>query len=198
MLINSLAGRLFASAATVGALLFMAGSHTLSPTGTSGRTTPSTGASQALSYPASEIAPGFLARRLATRVPRLLIVDIRSSAEYAVSHIPGALSVDIARPVEAVLAELAPLARDKTVVIACALGVRSAIAAELLKLRLEDLGALDVMSLQGGVIGWANDGRWLRDTNNRLTSSIHPGQESLALTVRRASLLRMTPQKSEP
>lgn len=198
MFIDKPAVRVLSTAATAGAMAFAASYHLVLPIGKGAVTPPSAGMSQMFSLQASEIGTGPLARRMADRVPRLLIVDIRSPAEYAVSHIPGAVSVDLGRPVEAVLAQIAHLARGNTVVVTCSLGVRSAIAAELLKLRLEDLGALDVVTLKGGVIAWANDGRWLRDINDRLTASVHPGDDSLVGTVRRASLVRLTPHHSGP
>lgn len=58
-----------------------------------------------------------------------LLLDVRTPAEFADGHLPGAVSVPLAE-LEGRLAELGP--KDRAVVIYCASGVRSAVAGRVL------------------------------------------------------------------
>ncbi len=87
----------------------------------------------------------------------LVVLDIRSAEEFAVSRIPGARHV----PPEAVLdfaeRELASADRTDLIVVYCSVGLRSAIAAR----DLEFLGFTQVKNLRGSLFQWANEGRAL-------------------------------------
>lgn len=92
--------------------------------------------------------------------PRL--VDVRSRAEVAVSTIEGAIAAPDRETLDAI-----PL--DRPIVVYCAVGWRSAEAAEHLAAR----GARDVRSLEGGIFAWANAGRTVvRD--GTAVRAVHP------------------------
>lgn len=68
------------------------------------------------------------------KIPALLkqgavIVDVRSPGEYAQGHVPGSLNI----PLGEVDKTSDKLDRDKPVIVCCASGTRSAMAASLLK-----------------------------------------------------------------
>lgn len=96
--------------------------------------------------------------RLAERLERdeVLLMDVREPAEYALSHIPGALPAG------------APLPPGRDVVVYCSLGVRSADYAE----RLQGEG-FDVLNLDGGIFAWANEGHPLENEDGP-TERVHP------------------------
>jgi phage shock protein E len=74
-------------------------------------------------------APELLARE-AAHDPALVVLDVRTAAEFAAGHVPGAINVPHDQ-VERRLDELAGL-RDKDVVVYCGTGRRSALALEVL------------------------------------------------------------------
>lgn len=75
-----------------------------------------------------------------------LILDVREVGEWRRAHIPGALHV----PLTQVEDRLAEIPRDQPVVVHCALGSRSALAAK----RLQALGFENVSNLSGGMRAW--------------------------------------------
>lgn len=81
------------------------------------------------------------ARRLVEHGARLL--DVRSAAEFAAGHLPGAVNV----PVQELEQRLGELGRDgRAIVVYCRSGVRSGRAARLLRnagyAAVHDLGAM--------------------------------------------------------
>lgn len=75
-----------------------------------------------------------------------LLVDVRSPAEFAAGHLPGALNIPV-HEIEAREAELAP--RDRPLVLYCRSGNRSARAAAA----LQDSGHTSVHNL-GAMSRW--------------------------------------------
>lgn len=77
-----------------------------------------------------------------------VIIDVRSPAEYAFFHIPGAINV----PYPATLAELALVSPDpnKPVVVVCMTGHRSPPVAR----QLMQGGYTDVHNLTWGMVAW--------------------------------------------
>ena len=78
------------------------------------------------------------------------LVDLRSPAEWASGHIPGARHI----PVWSLVDRLGEIPRDKPVVVHCAGGLRSAIGASLLRAR----GLDPVLDLSGGLGAWIKAG----------------------------------------
>lgn len=71
-----------------------------------------------------------------------LVLDVRTAKEFATGHIPGALNIHVSE----VEGRLSEIPRDKVVVVHCAAGVRSAVAAKILMddgYDVFDLGRLD-------------------------------------------------------
>lgn len=106
-----------------------------------------------------EVAPNELQQMLA-EVPNLLLVDVRESSEHEQGHIQNAhlvprgileAAADMNYPKHD---ELLYTARDKPVVLYCATGGRSALAA----LTLQMMGYKDVYSLAGGFMKWQEVG----------------------------------------
>lgn len=90
---------------------------------------------------------------------RPLLLDARTPEEYAVSHLPGAVRVDPDASAEALAAEVGALragsAPDRSIVVYCSVGYRSARVAE----RLGEAGVDNVQNLDGSIFRWAAEGR---------------------------------------
>jgi phage shock protein E len=97
-------------------------------------------------------APALLARQ-AAKDPALVVLDVRTPAEYAAGHVPGAINVPHDQ-VEGRLDELAGL-RDKDVIVYCKSGRRSALALEVLGRH----GYTRLWHLDGDMQGWEAAGR---------------------------------------
>lgn len=82
-----------------------------------------------------------------------VLVDVRENTEWQEGHIPGA--VHIPRSYLEQRIEAAAPNRDATVVVYCAGGVRSALAAR----DLQSMGYRHVISMDGGFGRWKDDGR---------------------------------------
>src|SRR3954449_11226498 len=81
------------------------------------------------------------------------IIDVREAEEYAVAHLPGAKHVPRGY-LESRIDNAVP-DRKQRVILYCATGQRSALAAHTL---MEDLGFEDVVSMTGGVTLWKDRG----------------------------------------
>lgn len=92
------------------------------------------------------ITAAALKDRLNTDDPPLVILDIRSERERKEKHIPGSLHV----PLNHLEERLEEIGADETVIVQCAGGYRSAMAASILKRH----GITDVMDLVGGLAAW--------------------------------------------
>ena len=116
---------------------------------------------------APTITTDSLAQRLAdTTATRPVLLDARSTEEYAVSHLPGAHRVP---PDADPIAGLDTLSQDTPIVVYCSVGYRSArVTAQLRK-----QGFTDVSNLKGSIFRWANEGRTVvRDGNP--VRAVHP------------------------
>ena len=83
--------------------------------------------------------------------PATLFIDVREPNEWNLGHIPGALHIPrgiLEQNIEAV----AP--RDRRIVLYCASGNRTALAADA----LQQMGYTNVASMAGGIRGWADAG----------------------------------------
>ena len=77
-----------------------------------------------------------------------LLVDVRGPGERAQRHIEGSVSI----PLNQLAARVGELPRDRTVIVYCAGGYRSSIAASLLK----RAGLENVSEMAGGITAWDN------------------------------------------
>jgi rhodanese-related sulfurtransferase len=77
------------------------------------------------------------------------LIDIRSPAEYASGHVPGAINI----PMEQIGARIADLRIASPVVLICRSGQRACATAQLLK-----TSRVDVLVLDGGTRAWKESG----------------------------------------
>jgi rhodanese-related sulfurtransferase len=76
------------------------------------------------------------------------LIDVREDFEYEMSNLGG---VNI--PLAGILVESDKIARDKTVVMQCRSGKRSAVAI----MQLQPHGFNNLVNLQGGLLAWAEE-----------------------------------------
>jgi phage shock protein E len=102
---------------------------------------------------ATPISQSALLERLATPVPDLLVLDVRTPAEYAAGHLPGARNV----PHDQLAARLADLEafKDRDVVLYCRSGRRSQLAAQTLR----SAGFSRLLHLEGDWLAWEGQNR---------------------------------------
>jgi phage shock protein E len=106
--------------------------------------------------PASDmelISQSDLLTRLEKKDADLVVLDVRTAAEYQTGHVPGARNVPHDQ-LPAKLAELAAL-KDKQVVLYCRSGRRSAIAGETLRAA----GFSRLRHLEGDYLAWEAEKR---------------------------------------
>lgn len=115
-------------------------------------------------------AEDFDAQRRAS--DRLILLDVREPAEYAVSHIPGAIRVDPDANATELLAAVGPLPAGATVVVYCSVGVRSSGLAARTQASLKSHGAASVANLRGGIFAWHNAHRPLVSAQGS-TDAVH-------------------------
>ena len=106
-----------------------------------------------------------LARELRQPHPPLLL-DVRTAAEFRVSHLAGARFVEFDSVAHATFADLD---RATPVVVYCSVGVRS----ERLGERLHALGFGRVRNLYGGLFEWVNEGQPVENAAGK-TADVHP------------------------
>lgn len=80
-----------------------------------------------------------------------VFIDCRERNEWNLVHIPGAVLVPLAQ-LEAKVREAAP--PDKRVIVYCARGNRSAVAADI----MQNKGYGNVVSMAGGIRAWVDAG----------------------------------------
>jgi hydroxyacylglutathione hydrolase len=90
------------------------------------------------------VAAPLAAERLATGKP--VVVDVRAPSEREQKHVAGSVSI----PLNHLAERAVELPADRPVIVYCAGGYRSSIAASLLQQR----GFTDVSEIAGGIAGW--------------------------------------------
>lgn len=111
-----------------------------------------------------------------TRGERVQLVDVRTPAEYAEGHIPGALNL----PMDLAEARIDDLSTQGEVVLVCQSGSRAGVTCELLRAHRPNLTVLD-----GGTKGWIDAGLpVVGSAVSRLPiiRQVHIGAGSLVLT----------------
>lgn len=98
--------------------------------------------------------------------PPPVLLDVRTPAEFEVSHLAGAHRVDP----EAKVADVLPLlGNNRPVVTYCSVGYRSSALAD----RLRKAGVMEISNLEGSIFQWANEGRPL-EANGKPADKVHP------------------------
>ena len=97
--------------------------------------------------------------------PQPIVLDARSEAEYALSHLKGSERIDPKTP------DLAALlgAQNRPIVVYCSVGYRSARVAE----QLGQAGFSCVYNLEGSLFQWVNEGHQVFQ-NGCPTTLVHP------------------------
>lgn len=101
-----------------------------------------------------------------TNRPPPMLLDVRTEAEHAVSHLPGARRVD---PRSSASQIAGALESGRPVVTYCSVGYRSSQIAA----RLQKAGLTNVFNLDGSIFQWANEGRPL-EQEGKPTKLVHP------------------------
>ncbi len=86
------------------------------------------------------------------RGERFLLIDVREDSEWAKDHLPGAVHLGkgvIERDIEARVSDPAT-----PMILYCGGGYRSALAAD----NLQKMGYTNVLSMDGGIRGWREQG----------------------------------------
>ncbi len=81
----------------------------------------------------------------------LVYLDVREPMEWNLGHIPGAVFIPCGN-LESRIEATIP--REKKIIIYCARGNRSALAADT----MQQMGYADVASMSQGIIGWVDAG----------------------------------------
>jgi rhodanese-related sulfurtransferase len=95
----------------------------------------------------------------------ILLVDVRSNEEFAVSHLQDAINLRFADEITKAVAEYNPA----STILYCSVGFRSSRLAHV----LEKQGLAGVMNLEGSIFQWANDGRAVFRGDFRV-QQVHP------------------------
>ena len=94
-----------------------------------------------------------LLSRLPTGNPDFIIIDVRTPEEYASGYIDTAVNIDYYAA--DFREQLAALDKDKTYLIYCRTGRRSADARDI----IAELGFREVYIMSGGIVAWEAEGR---------------------------------------
>lgn len=94
------------------------------------------------------ISQADLLKRLESRDPELVVLDVRTAAEFDAGHVPGAMNISHDQ-LATRLDELSSL-RDKQVVLYCRSGRRTLLAADTLR----KAGFSKLRHLQGDYMAW--------------------------------------------
>ena len=124
---------------------------------------------------AKEKVVSVTAPELATMMERgddIIVLDIRTEAEYAAGHLNGA--VWIPRGKLEFIAEGKLSSTDQEIIVYCRVDSRAAQAAET----LEEIGFKNVRYLEGGFADWAREGRSIFNRHGELTVKAFERQEN--------------------
>ena len=117
----------------------------------------------------AQVSPAEAASMLGSGVATVL--DVRGRSEWEVGHVPGAPNV----PVGYLADRLGELPRDRSLIVYCQAGARSAIAASVLQAR----GFTNIVNLVGGYAAWAAAGQpTTRDTEEANEPLVEVGRGS--------------------
>jgi rhodanese-related sulfurtransferase len=124
------------------------------------------------------------AEALLAKPEGVMIIDARSPAEYAVSHLPGAVNVDPSTSASTFQSTYGQSLKDKTVVVYCSVGMRSSTLAGTIGAAAKSSGASAVYNLQGGVFRWHNERRPLVNASGP-TDEVNPYSSNAKLFLER-------------
>jgi len=134
-----------------------------------------------------------LARWLRDLPREVLLLDAREPAEYAVSHLPGAVRVSPDMTAEAFVARFGDRIEGRRIVIYCSVGVRSTGLGSRIGDVAREAGAVSVVNLTGGIFNWHNERRPLVAASGP-TERIHPYSELWGRLLERRALISYGPE----
>jgi rhodanese-related sulfurtransferase len=126
----------------------------------------------------------------------VVILDVRSEQEFAVSHIAGAQRVDPGLSAAQFKATLGGQIAGKTIVVYCSVGQRSSTLADRIGDVAKQYGADGVYNLQGGIFRWHNESRPLIGPAGA-TDEVHPYSASAARLIERKDGIAYAPGSSK-
>lgn len=106
-----------------------------------------------------------------------VLLDVRSEAEFAVSHLAGAQR---AEDVQGALDAIANMPGGTPIVVYCSVGYRSSRLAAALQQR----GTAQIANLEGSLFAWANEGRPFVDQLGEPGRLVHPYNDTWAQLLR--------------
>ncbi len=119
------------------------------------------------------LAPEALVALLAASSDRIVLLDVRTAEEYAVSRLHGAIHAAPDGDNAAEIATRAGGLEDKIVIAYCSVGLRSSRLLVRLGQGLKVRGATELHNLSGGAFRWRNEQRSLVAAGGQ-TRNIHP------------------------
>lgn len=117
-------------------------------------------------YSVPLVQPQALSQSLEGTGKKVYLLDTRSSQEYAVSHLPGAIFVDYDTFNEQ---SLKSIPKDAQVVVYCSVGYRS----ERIGEKMQQMGFKNVRNLYGGIFEWVNQEHPVQDEKGKPTTKVH-------------------------
>lgn len=96
-----------------------------------------------------------------------VLLDTRTDAEYAVSHIGGARKVGYD---DFSVEQVKDIDIETPIIVYCSLGARSKDIGK----KLQAAGYEEVYNLRGGIFRWIDEGFPVKDENGQLTIKVHP------------------------
>ncbi len=133
------------------------------------------------------IATAELARQMTQG--NVVLFDVRQQAEYAVSHLPGAMHVAPGMAADDFVARFGDSVAGKLAVFYCSVGVRSSTLAARVADSLKARGARDAVDLAGGIFAWHNERRALVNAQGA-TDFVHPYDNTWGRLVARQKKVR--------
>lgn len=97
---------------------------------------------------------------------KFYLLDTRTPAEYRVSHISGAISIDYEHFKKE---DVDGIPRDVQVIVYCSVGYRS----ERIGEKLLEMGFKDIKNMYGGIFQWKNEGFKVVNLHGHPTDSVH-------------------------
>lgn len=116
-------------------------------------------------YTVPQLQPMQLYPHLQKTESRPLLLDIRSLAEYKVSHLKGAR---LAAYDDFDVSQLKDVPKETPVIVYCSVGYRSEKVGE----QLQQAGYDNVQNLYGGIFGWVNQGYPVYNKSGK-TNKVH-------------------------
>ena len=95
------------------------------------------------------------AHQLLNQDKNIVVLDVRTPEEYTSGHIDGAVNINING--DNFSKKVAELDKDKSYIVHCAANVENGRSAKSLKI-MADLGFENLMSMEGGIVAWRQDG----------------------------------------